>query len=130
MTPEIATSRRRFRQIKLPESQLQDGAYGANNETLPWGPLASLRADPMSLKKRLGIHFHESHDDLDFVKVALLELLPSKRRVALVQHARAPVADTEVHARVDPSTTATQIVTEVAEALEVEPDEFSWQQSD
>jgi len=126
MSPLTGRAQRRFRQLEIPISQLQAGVYSPKNELVPWGAIATLHPGARDLQERLGIGFSDSYDQLDFVKVALLEL-PSTRRVALVEHVNAPIAGTEVHAEVDGAPAAQDLLAEVREALELAEGEVAWQ---
>ena len=126
----MGSDRRLFKQLELPKWQLEAGVYNPRNELVPWGAVAILRLPPDSLHERLGIQFDQSYDDLDFVKVALLELVRSGKRVALVEHVHAPVRGTEIHAEVDRPAAAKDLVNELTEALELAHGDLLWQRFD
>jgi hypothetical protein len=68
-----------------------------------WGsdlgePIALLRAEPEQLAKTAGVSFSSGHDDLDYVKVAIVTV-PSGAAYALVRHERSPEQGTEIVAR-------------------------------
>ncbi len=56
---------------------------------------ATVRLEPEELTERLGIEFAESHDELDQLKAAIVEL-QSERRVAFVRHLGCPEPGTEI----------------------------------
>jgi hypothetical protein len=69
-------------------------------------------------------------DDLDALEVALLELIPSGQRVALVKHEHAPVPGVEVHADLAargayPDVSA--LLAALRAALHLEPEDVTWQ---
>ncbi len=73
-------------------------------ESIPgWGgdlgePIAVLGAEPDQLATDPDIHFASGHDDLDYVRVALVAA-PSGTTYALVRHERSTAPGTEVVAR-------------------------------
>src|SRR6266581_1724856 len=92
-----------FRQVLLPMAQL---AYGltrrdepepTNEEMVPWEPIAILVPEPDELHMLSGITFQDTFDQLDYVKVAVMDLI-SGRRIALIRHTRNTASGTEVHA--------------------------------
>ena len=70
-----------FKQVLLPQSQL---AYGLTRRTdqpeptvaelVPWKPVVVLVPEPGDLHARLGIAFQETHDQLDYLQLAVLDL--------------------------------------------------------
>ena len=126
MSRAINQQPRAFRQLTIPRSQLQEGVFGPSNELVPWGALATLHLDAGELQERLGIAFSDSHDDLDYLKVALLEL-PSAQRVALIEHRHAPVSGTEVHGDAEHPLAAARLLAEVRDTLGLAEDDVAWQ---
>jgi len=54
-------------------------------------PVATLVPEPDELHARLAIAFQETHDQLDYLKLGVLDLA-SGRRIALIRHTRSPGA--------------------------------------
>ena len=135
-----------FKQVLLPQSQL---AYGLTRRTdqpeptvaelVPWEPVVVLVPEPRDLHARLGIAFQETHDQLDYLQLAVLDLA-SGRRIALIRHSRNPAPGTEVHVLPRQFTSATDLsgvmaaidchqdalVTETLSALGIDAQEVSW----
>lgn len=85
----------RFKQVMLPEERLRSGLNGIQGMHRE-EPVALICAGPEALEKRLGVVFQDSHDDLDYVKVAAL-WLNSGQRVSLLRHVRSPSPGTELY---------------------------------
>ena len=115
----------RFRQVQLSREHLGQGVYGPHNTLVPWGSIATLSCDAERLGRKLGIQFDDSFDGLDFVRVALLDL-ESGRRIALVQHTRAPETCVEIHADAAGETCAGKVLEEVERTLGISPSCFNW----
>jgi hypothetical protein len=115
----------RLRQIAIPQSQLEAGIYGPTNTLVPWGAIATLRPRAVDIAAQIKLHFDLSFDDVDQLQVALLELTPSTR-IALVDHLRAPVPATEVHANVDDAVTARQLLMAILAHLQLGEDAVTW----
>lgn len=137
---------RAFKQVLLPQAQL---AYGQTRRTdqpeptveelVPWEPVATLVPEPDELHVRLAIAFQETHDQLDYLKVAVLDLA-SGRRIALIRHTRSPGPGTDVHVLPQQFTSATDLpgvmaaidrhqdalITETLSALGIDPQAVSW----
>ena len=135
-----------FKQVLLPQSQL---AYGLTRRTdqpeptvaelVPWEPVVVLVPEPGDLHARLGIAFQETHDQLDYLQLAVLDLA-SGRRIALIRHSRNQATGTEVHVLPQQFTSATDLpgviaaidrhqdalVTETLSALGIDAQEVSW----
>src|SRR5690349_104700 len=112
MSERIRPDKHDFRQIPIPGQQLEAGVYGPENRLAPWGIIATLHPRAQTLAKHTGLRFAHSFDELDVVKIALIET-SSATRVALVDHLGAPVAATEVHANVIDVRTADRVLHEV-----------------
>lgn len=76
--------KRTWRQIPL-----EEGAPGVSK------PLAQLKLEPAELRKRVGIRFEESEDDLDRMQVAIVRI-PAGRTYVLVRYRNAPEPGTIV----------------------------------
>jgi hypothetical protein len=87
--------------------------------------IATLHSRALTLAKRVGLQFADSFDDVDDLKVALIET-PSATLVALVDHLGAPVPATEVHANVADPGAAERLLREVLAALKLSDDEVRW----
>lgn len=122
-----------FRQIELPDDLLRRGIYGPYNSLVPWGAIALLRSSSGALTERSGIRFDASVDDLDALEVALLELIPSGQRVALVEHEHALVPGVEVHANLAARGGYARVgalLAALSTALHLEPEDLTWQVAD
>jgi hypothetical protein len=135
-----------FKQPLLRQAQL---AYGltwrtdqpepTEAELVPWEPIVVLAAEPDDLHARRGIAFQETEDQLDDLKLAVLDLA-SGRRIALIRHSRNPAPGTEVHVLPRQFTSATDLsgvmaaidchqdalVTETLSALGIDAQEVFW----
>jgi hypothetical protein len=134
-----------FRQVLLPMAQLvcgltrRDEPAPTNEEMVPWEPIAILVPEPDELHVLSGITFQDTFDQLDDLKVAVLDLI-SGRRVALVRHTQNNASGTEVHVLPQQFTSATDLpgimtaidqhqdalITETLDALGIEAAEVSW----
>lgn len=83
------------RQIQLTDDQLRAGLAAELNRDVPGNVELVINQEPQDLAERLGIEFQETFDNLDYVRMAVLEL-PGGNRVALLRHRGNPVAGTEV----------------------------------
>lgn len=100
-----------------------------------WGsdlgePIALLRAEPEQLTKTASVSFSSGHDDLDYVKVAIVTV-PSGAAYALVRHERSPEQGTEIVARSHqlPPALSTDLES-LLERLGVSPGALAWVRSD
>lgn len=118
--------RKSIRQVPIPPEILQQGAFGPHNNLLPWGPLATVRCRPDALSRALNIEFQDSFDDLDDLRVALVEVGQSGRPVALVQHLNAPVSDTIIHVKADDRLSVEALVDEVITGLGIDVSDVTW----
>jgi hypothetical protein len=125
MTRHFRPGDHRSRQIVIPAPQLETDVYGPTNTLVPWGMIATLHSRALTLAKRVGLQFADSFDDVDDLKVALIET-PSATLVALVDHLGAPVPATEVHANVADPGAAERLLREVLAALKLSDDEVRW----
>ena len=125
MSPLIHRADRRARQIPIPDAQLKAGVYGPANRLVPWGMIATLVPRAQALTTRAGIQFADSFDDVDALKVALIEM-PSAVLVALVDHLDAPVPAMEVHANVSDAPAVERLLQEVLAALDLTDDAVGW----
>lgn len=82
-----------YKQIHLPEAQLHRGLSGAN---VPGEPVAYLKLTPSYLARRYGLTFQDSFDNLDDLKIAIIEF-GSGKRVALVHHKGFPDDETQLY---------------------------------
>jgi hypothetical protein len=62
-------------------------------------PIAMVRLEPADFEARFGLQFDDTHDDLDYLKIAVVEF-PSGHQMGLLRHKRNPVPGTVVHAGV------------------------------
>jgi hypothetical protein len=94
---------RQYRQVVLSAEQLASGltAHPAfpepppDAEPVPWEPIALLQAEPGQLEQRLGVQFQDSADDLDYLRLAVIDL-SGGLRIGLVRHVRNPTPGTDV----------------------------------
>jgi hypothetical protein len=84
-----------FSQVPLRPEQLERGLAASSNEEVPSIPIAMIAADPADLESRCGIRFHDSFDNLDYVKVAVVQLRDGQR-LTLLRHRGTPVPDIEL----------------------------------
>jgi hypothetical protein len=125
MTRQFQPGDHQSRQILIPKAQLDAGVYGPANKLVPWGMIATLQPRAQTLAEHVGLRFADSFDEVDTLKVALIET-PSATLVALVDHLGAPVPATEVHASVSDAGTAGRLLSEVLAALRLSDAEVSW----
>jgi hypothetical protein len=90
-------------------------------------PIAVLRFEPEFLKRRYGLTFEESNDDLDFYELAAIEL-GDGQQVWLMRYRNAPGPGTVVYAdsTVDPAQTRAKLI----EGLGLSLEDLNWQRSD
>jgi hypothetical protein len=84
-----------FSQVPLRPEQLAYGLAASSNEEVPSVPITMIAADPADLESQWGIHFHDSFDNLDSVKVAVLQLRDGPR-LTLLFHRGSPVPGIEL----------------------------------
>src|SRR5438552_2973948 len=84
-----------FSQVPLRPEQLERGLAASSNEEVPSVPITMLAADCADLESRCGIHFHDSFDNLDDVKVAVVQLQDGPR-LTLLRHRGSPVPGIEL----------------------------------
>jgi hypothetical protein len=84
-----------FSQVPLRPEQLEHGLATSSNEEVPSVPIAMIAADPADLESRWGLRFDDSFDNLDSVKVAVVQLQDGPR-LTLLHHRRSPVPGIEV----------------------------------
>jgi hypothetical protein len=95
---------KRYRQVVLSDAQLASGLSNhpalppppPDAEPVPWEPIAVLHAEPDDLERRLNISFQESIDDLDYLRLAVIDLADGIR-VGLIRHTRNQAPGTQVH---------------------------------
>jgi hypothetical protein len=73
-----------FSQVTLRPEQLERGPAASSNEEVPSVPITMIAADPADLESRWGIRFEDSFDNLDSVKVAVVQLRDGPRLTLLV----------------------------------------------
>jgi hypothetical protein len=114
-------------EVKTSESRPLSQGYDA----LEWGsdlgePIAFLRVEPEQLATRAGVSFSSGHDDLDYVKVAMVTA-PSGAMYALVRHERSPEEGTQVVSRsVQPSTVLGTDLEQLLQQLRVPAAAVAW----
>jgi hypothetical protein len=86
---------RPFSQVPLRPEQVEHGLAASSNEEVPSVPLTMIAADPADLESRWGIRFDDSFDNLDFVKVAVVQLQDGPR-LTLLLHRGSPVPGIEL----------------------------------
>ena len=86
---------RPFSQVPLQPEQLEHGLAATSNEEVPSVPIAMIAADPADLESRWGLRFDESFDNLDYVKVAVVQLQDGPR-LTLLLHRGSPVPGIEL----------------------------------
>ena len=75
---------RPFSQVRLRPEQMEHGLAASSNEEVPSVPITMIAADPADLESRWGIRFDDSFDNLDYVKVAVVQLQDGRRLTLLV----------------------------------------------
>ena len=86
---------RPFSQVPLRPEQLERGLAASSNAEVPSVPITVIAADPADLESRWGIRFDDSFDDLDFIKVAVVQLRDGPR-LTLLLHRGSPVPGIEL----------------------------------
>jgi hypothetical protein len=84
-----------FSQVPLRPEQLERGLAASSNEEVPSVPITMIAADPADLERRWGIRFEDSFDNLDYVKVAVVQLQDGPRLTLLV-HRGSPAPGIEL----------------------------------
>jgi hypothetical protein len=84
-----------FSQVPLRPEQLERGLAASSNEEVPSVPITMIAADPADLESRWGISFDDSFDNLDSVKVAVVQLRGGPR-LTLLRHRGSPVPGIEL----------------------------------
>jgi hypothetical protein len=84
-----------FSQVPLRPEQLEHGLAASSNEEVPSVPITMIAADPADLESRWGIRFDDSFDNLDYVKVAVVQLQDG-RWLTLLLHRGSPVPGIEL----------------------------------
>lgn len=115
---------REHKQIRISEHQLKEGLATAD---LPGEPVAYLTFTPADLAHRYDLTFQDSFDNLDDLKIALLEF-PSGRRVAFIHHNGFPLDETEIYLDRD-DWAREDILPDVLDALRIPERTISWHQS-
>lgn len=110
---------RPFTQVPLRWDQLERGLPSLSNEEVPAVPIVMVAADPSELEARYGLHFDDTFDNLDYVKVAVVQL-NSGARLTLLVHRGNPVPSVELCA-VDASSVSVQGASLLARSLNVSP---------
>ena len=82
-------------QVPLRLEQLEHGLAASSNEDVPSVPITMIAADPADLESQWGIHFDDSFDNLDYVKVAVVQLQAGPR-LTLLRHRGSPVPGIEL----------------------------------
>jgi hypothetical protein len=114
---------RDHRQLRIPPRQLSRGLAETD---VPGEPIAYLHAAPGALERRLHVQFQDSFDNLDSLRIALLEL-PTDQRVALIHHCGLPEDVTELY--VDGHEWRQRdMLDDVLRSLGIAKDEVSWRQ--
>jgi hypothetical protein len=108
-----------FIQVPLRPDQLERGLPSLSNEEVPGVPVTMVSADPAELEKRWGLHFDDTFDNLDYVKVAVVQTR-SGARLTLLVHRGNPVPGVELCA-VDASSASIQAAHLLARSLNVAP---------
>jgi hypothetical protein len=80
-------------QVPLRPEQLEHGLAASSNEEVPSVPITMIAADPADLECRWGIRFDDSFDNMDYVKVAVVQLRDGPRLTLLFHlHRGSPLA--------------------------------------
>src|SRR5437763_194992 len=82
-------------QVPLRPDQLEHGLATSSNEEVPSVPLTMIAAEPADLESRWGLRFDNSFDNLDYVKVAVVQLQDGPR-LTLLRHRGSPVPAIEL----------------------------------
>src|SRR5437588_12047450 len=86
---------RPFSQVPLRPEQVEHGLAASSSEEVPSVPITMIAADPADLENRWGLRFDDSFDNLDYVKVAVVQLQAGPR-LTLLLHRGSPVPGIEV----------------------------------
>ena len=111
-----------FSQVPLRPEQLEHGLAASSNEVVPSVPITMIAADPTDLESRWGTRFDDSFDNLDYVKVAVVQLQDGQR-LTLLFHRGSPVPGIELCA-VDASPASYDAAQTLATLLR--PHEIIW----
>ncbi len=114
-----------FSQVPLPDEALAGGLAALSEEKVPWWPVAILALEPSEIEQRYHIKFYDSFDNLDYLKVAVLDLC-SGVRVALKRHRGTPGPGTDICVPEEIFKHDSAIVSEVVDALGLHPDDVLW----
>src|ERR1043166_5902565 len=87
-------------------------------------PVATIRLEPDALRKRYGIRFEETKDDLDDLEAALIRT-PSGRIFALVRHRHQPNPGTDILID-EHSTDFKKDLAEVVQHLQLSRADMKW----
>lgn len=125
MTLEGVVTVARVRQVMLTDDQLAEGLYNVHVREAPQeGSIAGISSEPDALEARWGITFQQTHDLLDYIRVAILEL-PNERRISLIRHRGSPTPGTEIHVWLE-DIKSKEVLNEIMEALDLELGELLW----
>ena len=114
-----------FSQVPLPDEALAGGLAALSEEKVPWWPVAILALEPSEIEQRYHIKFYDSFDNLDYLKVAVLDMC-SGVRVALKRHRGTPGPGTDISVSANRIHDYEPVVSEVVDALGLHPDDVLW----
>ena len=117
-----------FIQVLMPEEKLQGGLMLlTENEAPAWWPIMLVAQEPEDFSREWGIEFQESFDDLDRLKIAVLDLV-SGTMVVLRRYRGAPLGGTDVCVAFDAMTRSQEINKEVMDTFGLCDADILWSQ--
>ena len=116
---------RAFVQVPLSDKALAGGLAALTEEEVPWWPVAIIALEPSEIEQKHHIEFYDSFDNLDYLKVAVLDMC-SGVRVALKRHRGMPGPGTDISVSARHIHDYEPVVAEVADALGLHPDDVLW----
>jgi hypothetical protein len=114
-----------FAQVPLSDQALSGGLAALPEEEVPWWPVAIIALEPFEIEQKYHIEFNDSFDNLDYLKVAVLDMC-SGVRVALKRHRGTPGPGTDIGVSARYIHDYEPVVAEVVDALGLHPDDVLW----
>ncbi len=88
-------------------------------------PVLVVALEPSDFEQRLGVTFHDSFDNLDYLKVAVLQM-PGGPRIAIIRHRGSPTPGTDICLSEAVFDRNPAIVAQVLETLDVRGEDIVW----
>lgn len=114
-----------FAQIALSETQLEQGLANYSDDDVPHMPIFIVALEPCDFERRWGVAFDESFDNLDYLKVAVLQTNDGLR-ISLIRHRGSPTPGTDVCVPEKVFGHNPAIAAEVMDALKIHPEDVVW----